>query len=69
MIQPPKTNGIMQSIPCTKEDLKAIIDGFKPTYAQPKVTTFYIVSVWNQEHSDTPINGDTAESVLEISIN
>lgn len=67
-IRPPSTNGIMVLTDTEKADifekLQAIITAFVPDDFQSVADTFYIVSTYNKENPDAPINGDTAQAVL-----
>jgi pyridoxal/pyridoxine/pyridoxamine kinase len=66
--QPPNVNGIMDLADTEKADIKAkldlIISGFVATDEQPLIDTFYIVSNYNKENPDNPINGDTCGFIL-----
>jgi hypothetical protein len=67
-LNPPHTNGIEEltneQILSIKAKLQVIVDGFIPSDEQEFVNTFYIVSTYNRQNVDSPINGDTAEYVL-----
>jgi len=62
--QPPETNVIMALMPCTKDDLQDIMNGFIPTDDQSEVSIFYIAATWNRLNTEAPINGDTVEFLL-----
>jgi hypothetical protein len=66
--QPPYANGIMDLTDTEKaeilEKLQSIITAFVPDDFQSVADTFYIVSTYNKENPDAPINGDTAQAVL-----
>lgn len=66
--QPPYSNGIMDLTDVEKTDitakLQAIVQAFVPTDFQSTPDTFYIVSNYNTQNPDAPINGDTAEVLL-----
>jgi hypothetical protein len=68
--QPPFVNGIMTltdtEITDIQTALQAIQTAFVETDEQPVCDTFYLVSTYNKENTDSPINGDTAEYVLGL---
>lgn len=47
-----------------KAKLIVIRDAFVETDEQPVCDTFYLVSTYNRENPDSPINGDTAQAIL-----
>lgn len=71
-LNPPYTNGIEQltseEILSIKAKLQVIVEGFIPTDEQEVINTFYIVSTYNRQNVNKPINGDTAEYLLTYEI-
>lgn len=66
---PPYTNGVMS---LSEEQRKIIIhdlnrykNEFKPSVDQPNITVHWLVSRYNTEYPEFPINGDTANYLLD----
>lgn len=66
--QPPFANGVMELTDTEKATIKskleAIQAAFEPTDEEPVLSTHGLVSRYNQQNPDFPINGDTAEFIL-----
>jgi hypothetical protein len=70
--QVPAGNGLVElteeQVTAIKAKLKAIVEGFQPSFDEPTITTQYIVGQYIKLHEAdedyVPLNGDTAQAVL-----
>lgn len=66
--QPPEVDGIMPLSDVEKIDINSKLLEIKQSFVPDDFTlvcdTFYLVSTYNKQNQTAPINGDTAESLL-----